>query len=149
MNRMLHAVFCHFACVSRWELLQRNREASDIGAAPGHANSTPHFPGSPVANNSCPQRPYHTEYNHIVQLEMGNLIQITEEGTKTFSSTQCCLFWGGGGHISQTYEWVKDSRPILEGNAELKQHSKRPQAATTTKNHRVLPELRPFRLQCS
>lgn len=84
------------------------REAADTGAAPGHANSIPHLPGSPVANNSCPLRPYHTEYNHIVQLEMGNLIQITEEGTKTFSSTQCCLFFfkrerGGKAHISQTY----------------------------------------------
>lgn len=35
---------------------------------------------------------------------MGNLIQITEEGTKTFSSTQCCPFfagWGGCVHISK------------------------------------------------
>lgn len=90
---MPHAVFCHFACASCLEPVQHNRRASDTGAAPGHANSAPHLPGSPVANNSCPLRPYHTEYNHIVQLEMGNLIQITEEGTKTFSPTQCCLFF--------------------------------------------------------
>jgi hypothetical protein len=67
--------------------------------------------------------PYHTEYNHFVLLETGNLIQITEEGRKTFSSTQYCLSRGGGvgqPSASQTSKWGKDSRPILQENAELK-----------------------------
>lgn len=69
-------------------------ETLGTGAVPRHANSTPRLPGNPVANNSCPLRPYHTEYNYIVLLEMGNLILITE-GRKTFSSTQCCLYEKG------------------------------------------------------
>lgn len=56
----------------------RVTETLGTGTDPRHANSTPHLPGNPVANNSCPLRPYHTEYNYIVLLEMGNLIPIRE-----------------------------------------------------------------------
>lgn len=72
---------CHVLCFAILPALpawsQSNRTLG-TGTVPRHANSTPHLPGNPVANNSCPLRPYHTEYNYIVLLEMGNLIQIRE-----------------------------------------------------------------------
>lgn len=98
------ATCCVLPYCLRFLLGGRVTETLGTGTVPRHANSTPHLPGNPVANNSCPLRPYHTEYNYIVLQEMGNLIQI-REGRKTFSSTQYCLYekgraLGNGGGVN-------------------------------------------------